>query len=155
MATIPNIGFNNASNYLEHFVLPAFRAFTKTPTRANAIEFAVASWHLHDHLWHDRGKPDRPKSKFVAKLIKACPELRLMRDLADAGKHHELDRPSSSLVRLEGAEGGGILESFGPLGMTSAFDRGSLELVERDGSRHDPATVFRRVVEFWRSEVTK
>ena len=47
------------------------------------------------------------------------------------------------------------MESFGPLGMTSFVDRGSLELVEANGSRHDPFTVFRRVVEFWQSEVRK
>jgi hypothetical protein len=153
LTTTPDIGFHSASDYLEYLVLPAFADFSKTPKRTSAVKFAVAAWHLHDRLWHERGKPDR--QKFVAGLIASCPELGLVRELADAAKHHRLDRPSVSLTRLEGREGGGVLESFGPLGMTSSVDRGSLILVEADGSRHDPLTVFRRVVDFWRSELTK
>jgi hypothetical protein len=154
LATTPDIGFNNSSDYLEQRVLPLVAAYSKSPKRASAVELAVALWHLHDHLWHDRGKPD-PKKKFTANLMAACPELGLVRDLAEADKHHELGRPSVTLEGLGGSEGGGILESFGPLSMTSSVDWGSLEIVESDGSRHDPLEVFRRVVEFWRSEVKK
>jgi hypothetical protein len=154
MATIPNIGFNNARVYVEYHVMPAYRDFDQTPTRSNAVKFAEAAWHVHDRLWHDRGKPNR-LADFAADMIKACPELRLIRDLADAGKHHELDRGSVTLAGLDGSEGGGVLESFSPLGMTSSVDRGSLKIKEHDGSEHDPLVVFRRVVEFWRSEATK
>lgn len=150
-STTPNIGFDNPSAYFEYCILPAYRAFVGTPQRTNAVAFAIAAWHLNDRLWHYQGKPNR--EAFVAALMKACPELRLVRDLADAGKHHELNRPSVTVARIEGAEGGGILESFGPLGMTSSIDRGSLQIVEQDGSRHDPAIVFCRVVEFWQSKV--
>jgi hypothetical protein len=153
VAAAPDIGFNSASDYLEYHVLPALAEFSRHPTRANALTFGVAAWHLHDRLWVKRGKPKR--QRFVAALIESCPELRLVRDLADAGKHHELSRPSVTLARLEGAEGGGTLESFGPFGMTSSFDRGSLAIVEHNGSRHDPMMVFRRIVTFWQSEVKK
>ena len=78
-----------------------------------------------------------------------------MRDLADAAKHHKLDRKSVTLKSIVGAEGGGRLESFSPLGMTTSDDRGSLEIVQRDGSRHDPYEVFRSVIQFWQSEVKK
>jgi len=78
VATTPNIGLDSAADYLDHRVLPAFRAFSKTPKRASAVEFAVAAWHLHDRLWHERGKPDR--RKFVADLMASCPELGLVRD---------------------------------------------------------------------------
>jgi hypothetical protein len=102
-----------------------------------------------------RPRETRAKDKFTADLIAACPELGLVRDLAEADKHHGLGRPSVTLEGLEGSQGGGILESFGPLGMTSSVDWGSLEIVEADGSRHGPLTAFRCVVEFWRSEVTR
>jgi hypothetical protein len=39
--------------------------------------------------------------------------------------------------------------------MTTSDDRGSLEIVQRDGSRHDPYEVFRIVIQFWQSEVKK
>jgi hypothetical protein len=153
MATTAKIGFNNPSDYLDEVVLPAYRNFTQLPRRANAMEFAIAAWHMEDQLWLHLGKPFR--DKFRANLVAACPELRLVRDLCDAAKHHELDRKSVTLVALEGAEGGGMFEMSGPLGTTSRFDRGSLELVEANGSRHDVYPVFRSVAEFWRSEIEK
>jgi len=149
----PDIGFNSPHDWLEYNVLPALAEFSETPQRASAIRFAKAAWHLHDRLWHQRGKPNR--EKFVAGLFAACPDLARVRDLADAGKHHQLDRPSVTLAGIAGAEGGGTSESCGPFGMTSSMDRGSLAFVDNNGSRYDLHTMFRQVVRFWQSEIKK
>ena len=77
--TTPTIGYDNPSDYLGDAVLPAHQNFARLPRRANAMEFAVAAWHLEERLWHHLGKPDR--DKFRANLLSACPELGLIRDL--------------------------------------------------------------------------
>jgi hypothetical protein len=154
MTTIPDIGLAKASDYFDLVVSPAYTRFAHKQTRANALTFAVAAWHLHDRLWHDRGSP-HPKEQFVEALFVACPELRMVRDLADAGKHHALDRPSVKLTKIIGAENpGGIGEISSPLGQTSAVPECTLE-IEFDGTCYLLPDVLRRVVEFWRSEITK
>lgn len=121
---------------------------------ANALTLAVAAWHLHDRLWHDRRSP-HPKEQFVEALFVACPELRMVRDLADAGKHHALDRPSVKLTKIIGAENsGGIGEISSPLGQTTSIPTCTLE-IEFDGSCYPLPDALRRVVEYWRSEITK
>lgn len=140
----------SASDYFELSVYQAYRDFDRHSTRTNAVQLAVAAWHVVDRLKRDRGN----QGGFVESLFAACPELDLVRRLANVGKHDQLRDPDQ-MVHLEGAEGGGILESFSPLGMTSSVNRGSLELVEANGSRHDLGTVFRRVMEFWKFELAK
>jgi hypothetical protein len=138
----------SSSEYFENEVLQAYRDFDRRPTRTNAVQLAVAAWHLQDRLREEHGNPE----SFTQKLFSFCPELDLVRRLANVGKHRRLRDPSQ-MVTLEGSEGGGLVESFGPLGTTSAVDCGSLELVEANKSRHDLRRVFSRVIEFWRSEV--
>ena len=154
MTTIPNIGLAKASDYFDLVVSPAYTRFAERQTRANALTFAVAAWHLHDRLWHDRGSP-HPKEQFVEALFVACPELRMIRDLADASKHHALGRSSVKLTKIVGAENpGGVVETSSPLGQTSAVPKCTLE-IEFYGSRYPLPDVLRCVVVFWRSEITK
>ena len=154
MTTTPDIGLAKASDYFDLVVSPAYTRFAQRLTRANALTFAVAAWHLHDRLWHDRGSP-RPKEQFVEGLFVACPELRMIRDLADASKHHALGRPSVKLTKIVGAENpGGVVEISSPLGQTTSTPTCTLE-IEFDGSCYPLPDVLRRVVEYWRSEITK
>jgi hypothetical protein len=149
----PDIGFNSAADYFDRLLLRAYRDFAKTPTRASMVEFARSAWHLHERLWHDRGKPN--KKKFLADLLTACPDLRLVRDIGDTSKHTELDRRSVTLARIEGTEGGGIGEEITIYGTHTAPYRGTLTIVEDNGARHDPNMIFRRIVEYWQAEIAK
>src|SRR5262245_18474089 len=130
----PDIGFSNPTIFLDSDVRPAYRKFSRSRKRADAVVFATVAWHLRDHLWHHVGKP-KLKKKFDADLFQACPELRLVRVLADAGKHHELDRECVTLVALVGVEGGGVSEAITPEGIIRGPTE-PLTLVEADGSQH-------------------
>jgi hypothetical protein len=149
----PDIGFNSARDYFDSLLLPAYRNFAKTPKRVSMVEFARSAWHLNERLWHDRGKPN--KEKFLADLLSACPELRLVRDIGDTSKHTELERRSATLARIEGCDGGGTGEEITIYGAVSKPDRGTLTIVEDNGARHDPDFVFKRIVEFWQAEIAK
>lgn len=153
---IPDIGLNSASDYFHDVVSPAYNRFAQRQTRANALEFALGAWHLCERLWHDRGKLG-DKDRFAEALCAACdPELRLVHDLADAGKHHELRRKSVRLARIVGAENpGGIGEIAGPLGQTRVEPQCTLEIEDFDGSCHPLPAALKHVIEFWRSEITK
>jgi hypothetical protein len=45
---IVDVGYSSAQEYWHEVVLGAYRRFTELPNRANAIEAALAAWHLHD-----------------------------------------------------------------------------------------------------------
>jgi hypothetical protein len=93
----PEIGLPNASQYLHDALLSAYRRFQFAQTRATALEVAQAAWALHERLWHDQDcKPDL--KQFRAELFQGCPELQLMRDHAEAGKHVELGREGVQLI---------------------------------------------------------
>jgi hypothetical protein len=79
----------------------------------------------------------------------------MVRDLADAAKHHARDRPSVKLTKIVGAENpGGVVEISSSLGQTSAVPECTLE-IEFDGSHYPLPDILKRVVEYWRSEITK
>lgn len=108
MTKYPGIGLDNAKAHLHDVLRPAYQQFTERGTRTNLLQVAQAAWAIHERLWHDNGCVP-PKNRFRADLYKACPELRLMRDIADTGKHTGLDRevPPVELVRITGAENSG------------------------------------------------
>jgi hypothetical protein len=152
MTQYPKIGFDNALQHLNDVLFPAYTRFTQRQTRANALEVAEAAWALHERLWHDKGcKPGKPE--FRVDLFKACPELELMRDYAETGKHSGLDR-DVGLVSITGSESpGGIVEMSGPLGTQTTVPTCTLTMNYADGKTYSVADVLKRVVEFWSKEL--
>jgi hypothetical protein len=155
MTKYPQIGLENALQYLNDVVYPAYARFKQRQTRANALEVAGATWALHERLWRDKGcKPAKPQ--FRADLYRACPELELMRDYAEAGKHSGLSRDGVRLAEITGSENpGGTWEISSPLGQTTASPTCTLKMECINGRIYDVPHVLRRVVEFWSKELQK
>jgi len=148
----PEIGLDSAQAHLHDILSPAYGQFTERGTRANLLKVAQAAWDIHERLWHDKGCVP-PLDQFREDLFKACPELRLMRDIAETGKHTGLDRknPPVELVRIAGAENpGGTSEISGPLVMTYTTKPTCTLMIETvDGRSYPVPETLKIVVEFW------
>ena len=153
----PEISFDNARAHLHDVLSPAYRQFTERGTRANLLQVAEAAWAIHERLWHDKGCVPSMK-KFRADLFKACPKLRLMRDIADTGKHSGLDRevPPVELVRITGAENPGgtvdkrsswLLNGEPALSTTEPTCELMIETV--DGRSYPVPETLKTVFDFW------
>jgi hypothetical protein len=148
MTQYPDIGHGNAAQLLNDVLLPANARFGQKQTRETLRAVADPAWAMHDRLWHDQGCPD--KEKFRADLFKDCPELELLRDYVDTGKHFGLDRKSVRLVSLTGAENpGGVIENTGPLGTLITTPECTLMFNTSDGKSYKATDVIKRVIDFW------
>ena len=105
---------------------------------------------LRERLWHDQGcNPDL--EQFRADLFKECPELELLRDFVETGKHTGLDRksPAVRLVNLTGAENpGGVVEMTSPFGTLITPLECTLTFNYSDGKSYKVTDVIKRVVDF-------
>jgi hypothetical protein len=112
-------------------------------------------WHLTDWVWHDKHRGQDSKGpEFDAyrnRLLKKCPGLGWLRDVAEAGKHRGLGRKS---LEVAGAE-----QHRPHLGALGQFGLGggpvSYVLVLEDGSHQDFAEVLRKATDFWRTDELK
>ena len=150
MIKYPNIGFENARTYLDEVLAPAYRQFTERETRANTLRVAEAGWAIHERLWHDLGRVP-PLNEFRARLFEDCPELRLMRDIAEIGKHTGLSRDDVIVDRITGAENpGGISETSG-FGMMLGGGKPTCTLTidTIDGQHFPVPKTLKTVVQFW------
>jgi hypothetical protein len=86
-----DFGFTSAREYWTEVAEPAYERFLKDETRGNAIAAFLLLGPLPDWLWYEQhpGKDTR-KSKdyepFRQHLFSDCPELTLLRDVADVGE---------------------------------------------------------------------
>ena len=153
MTTYPQIGLGDALQYLNDVLYPAFTRFRKRQTRATALEVAQAAWALHERLWHDNGcKPD--KTQFRANLFNACPELKLIRDYAEIGKHFGLDRSNARHFEITGSENPGGIEEISDLfGQRTVVPTCTMTMDYGGGETYSLPDVLKRVVEFWSTEL--
>jgi hypothetical protein len=136
-------GPTSARDYLDQHVAPAYSHFLSVSNRENAIALANALWGNVGWLWSDRYPGvDRRKEKaaadaFDADLFGRCPDLKLIRDLADATKHGgELNRKDVAVKGISGSGSpGGTLFTFGPLGMSQSTPECTLRIDHEGGSR--------------------
>jgi hypothetical protein len=158
----PAIGFDSASQHFINNLLPAYDRFQTRQTRGTALAVAQAAWQLHERLWHDKGKP-KTLDDFRADLYGSCPELELLRDWVEAAKHSGFGRSSVKLVSITGYEnpGGTLVVNDGPVTPSGPFrasrtsvPTSTLKLNFNDGRSYDVKEVLKRVVEFWRQELT-
>jgi hypothetical protein len=122
-------------------------------------QVAQAAWAIHERLWHDKGRAP-PLDQFREDLFKACPELQLMRDIAETSKHAGLNRKSVEVARITGEEnrGGtvevseGIREVNGQLMPMPRHTtkRACTLMIETVGGRSYPVPeTLKTVVDFW------
>ena len=120
-----NFGPRSARDYFGLHVMPAHSQFMMISNQENAISLAKAIWDTAGWLWSDRNPGiDRRKADtkaFDEDLFKRCPDLRLIRDLAEAAKHGgELSRAGVIVKGVSGCRspGGTSFTSnpFGPMG---------------------------------------
>ena len=150
--TYPQIGFSDARAQLNEVLIPAYRRFNERGTRVHTLEVAQAAWALHERLWHDGGCTPILE-RFRADLFNACPELRLMRDVAETGKHTGLRRTNVLVERITGSENpGGTLEISGPLGNYTTKPTCTLT-IETNGKNYPVPETLKTVVEFWAAKL--
>lgn len=156
-----DLGFTSAKQFWAEVVVTAYQRFEAAPTRVSAFETAVSSWHLLEWAWHDRNpgvetRDNKDFTKFHDDVIKCCPELEWLRDVADAGKHRYLHRtPSARSVKVKAMrEGEALMDDEG---FFLADDCGGLLLADgglhielEDGTLHDVSAVLATVTQFWR-----
>jgi len=75
----------SAQDHFDSRAAPAYSAFLRLKSRENTIAAAVAFWEMRDQLRGSTGK-----AEFDQALFKSCPELKFIRDIAEASKHAEL-----------------------------------------------------------------
>jgi hypothetical protein len=157
-----NIGFASARDYLDRAVYPANATWQKRMTRENAVALAKALWDLRD--WHRNDLPDpKPqKGDLEKQLFAACPELKLIKDLAESAKHGgKLDRDGVEVRAITGAESpGGTLTVTGPVGdrpFGSNYEGPppcTLALDLRNGQSRKLPEVLETTLHFWREKLS-
>jgi len=161
MTKFPAIGIEDAQSYFRLDLCPAYARFREVQTRVNALSVAQSAWALIEWRWNDKGRTP-PLEQFRTDLFTKCPELRLLRDYAEAGKHVGLDRTDVEFDGITGAESpGGTFETSGPqMGDAGPFRgrqhfRPQCTLVMNHGGKtHSLPDVLHRVVEFWSRELS-
>lgn len=90
--------------WFEEIVEPNYKEYCHDPfSRRKAVNAIVTTYHFWERLYHFR-KQTAPKSlaklknrdAFRDDLISNCPRLNLLRDVADATKHHLRERSPSA-----------------------------------------------------------
>jgi hypothetical protein len=158
-----DFGFTSAEQFWAEVVLPAYERFKADASRANAIDASVHAWHVHYWIWHDqnRGEDTRSNPKydnFTDKLLKGCPELAWIRDVADAGKHRGLSRRSvdvrgvTSETRIIRRRGPPLEGGAGRIGVRRLIWTTPLTISLSDGSTRGFADVLSRVIDDWRAK---
>ena len=147
-----------ARQFLEGLVEPDYEEFLKEPSSSRlAIHCALGCWHLTEWVWADVLKPDtrlrsaihssiRDCHRFRAYAVTTCPELDIMRQIADGSKHFG---GQNSSVRDSNLAGGAFDKGF-----SAGFDIGRLE-VELPGEKRAFTDCLERVVAFWRAFFSK
>jgi hypothetical protein len=140
----------SAQDHFDSRAAPAYSAFLRLKSRENAIAAAVASWEMRDHLRGGTGKVE-----FDQALFKSCPELQLIRDIAEASKHAELAR---SDVKVSGISGtgsiGGEATIISPLGSLQMVPPCTLQIDLKDGSSRMMEDVLATVAKFLRALIS-
>jgi hypothetical protein len=161
MAVTANLGFGSALDYWHQITNRAFMRFKEAPTRENAIECAKAIEDLRDWLWtkenpgvDSRAMPDVYRT-FNQGLFAECPDLAIIKDIAEFAKHGgQLGRGSVMVKEIEGAGIGGLSHEGGPLGNYDRKPVCTLEAVLRDGSKKPIPEMLSRAVLYWRDRLS-
>jgi hypothetical protein len=152
-----DFGYDSAGQFWSEVVLSAYERFRSTPNRQHAIEASVPAWHVHEWIWHERhpGEDTRNNSdfaKFLTDILKACPELAWVRDVADAGKHRGLGRKNREVLQVEkNVRHIGPLNTYAcnTMALNSSRSTATLTVVLNDGSKHSFAKALSSAINYW------
>ena len=139
----------SAQDHFESRAAPAYSAFLQLKSRENAIAAAVALWEMRDYLRGGKGK-----AEFDQETFKRCPEFKMIRDVAEAAKHAELNRTDVIVSGISGTGSlGGKATTFSPLGALTGPPPCTLQIDLKDGAPRMMEDVLAIVVRFLRAEV--
>jgi hypothetical protein len=157
---------SDGARYCWHIhACPAHSRFRETSTRENAIECAKAIEDVRGWYWEETFPGLNPRKArkdydaFNRQLFGECPELALIKDIADLAKHGgRLDRSDVKVKEIIGAGAGGILFVSGPpMGPSGPFrnmheskPECTLRVVLNDGSEVPLPALLTRAMEYWR-----
>jgi hypothetical protein len=119
-----DVGITSAGDHVRMHAAAAYSRFQKVSNRENAMSLASALWDTAGWLWSDqnpgvdrRKHPDKAKA-FDDDLFKRCPDLELIRAVAETMKHGgELHRGSVTVTAVSGSGSpGGTSLLYNPLG---------------------------------------
>jgi hypothetical protein len=150
--TYIDFGLNSVEEAWGQWVVPNVQAYRRAPSASSVANAAIPLWHLHDWVWHEQypGQNSRG-AKFDAyrdDLLKRCPQLGWLRDVADASKHRGLGRQTE----VKGAEPHHVLSAlYAATGVP--FSELTFFLVLNDGSIQNMNAVLRNAVDFWLDEL--
>jgi hypothetical protein len=156
-----NIGYGSALDCWHDAACPAYSRFREASTRENAIKCAEAIENIRGWFWREtypgidhRNEPAQ-YAAFNQQLFQACPELELIKDIAESAKHGgQLGRSSVKVLRIEGCGLGGVEYVCDPLGTHERKPECTLRAVLNDGTEVPIPAMLERAMKFWRDKVS-
>jgi len=155
-----DLGATSAAGHMAVHVAPAYSRFQRISNLENAMSLASTLWDTAGWLWSDRHPGvDRSKHRSVAEtfdkdLFSRCPDLGLIRDLAEVTKHGgELSRKTVTVTGLSGSgsPGGTLFVSTPFGGMTEAKPECTLQ-IEHDGKSRNMTDALATAYKFLLAE---
>jgi hypothetical protein len=135
--------------------MPAYERFQTQANAANAINASIYAWQVHDWIWHEEHAGEDTQNNldytnFRKDRFRDCPDLALIRDVADAGKHRGLGRSDAEVRRVAGQTH--IFRRItGPdRRLRRTVWTTPLLITLTDGSTQGFADVLARVIAYWR-----
>ena len=151
-----DLGFASARQLWVEVGLLAYERFIDAPSGRTAIEAAVQAWHVHEWLWHEDQRGSQKLgtlSAYRQAIVGSCPELAWVQDIAEAGKHCGLKRPSVTVTRAAQMPVFLVFDKgTATFGGAAAIYGSTLQIELDDGSRHDVASVLATAVAFWKAK---
>jgi hypothetical protein len=88
---------------------------------------------------------------FNRQLFAECPELAIIKDIAEAAKHGgQLGRDNVQVKKIRGAGAGGIVTGFTPFGIHEHKPVCTLQAVLKDGSEKPLPELLTKAMQYWR-----
>lgn len=99
------LGIQNAHHYWLEVVQPNAIEYGRTRSARSAFNLATCLWHLQEwvvvQMNPDASKQvlKKEKSQLMQVLLKQCPELGVLHDIATANKHAKVSKPKGDIVK--------------------------------------------------------
>jgi hypothetical protein len=101
--TLVDLGIGSPYDFFFGVAAPNHREFERDPSSLlSALNAASSLWHTHEwYFWeHHRSASEADRAAYIHdELLRDCPELGWLRDIAEAGKHRRLNRRKIVKVR--------------------------------------------------------
>ena len=143
-------------------VVPNYDEYLKHPDSIrHAMNVALSAFHMADWVWNTYHDLDpqkvagmRGKLAYYSQLANmGCPDFLVLKDIAEAHKHLELDRqtPYVQSVTSAGATGLGHIGAFTRMGLTVTPTAALKQLVveQQDGTKRAFEEVIESVMHMW------